>query len=103
MKSKIKTLTEEYFEGTNNSVSVLVNYVEDGRVDGDIISIYFLYYYNNVYIVFDTIFDYINFVFYGNEKNMSRGYIDEEDFDELYDKEFEGVFKDKVEWVNCKK
>lgn len=99
MKTKIKTLHEEYYNNIDKSISILINYNKDGFIENDILFSYILYYHNSVYIVFNTISDCIDFVIYGTE-NIQRGYIEEEYFDEIYEEGIDGYFKDEIEWVN---
>lgn len=98
MNSKIKTLFEEYLNNTKKSLSVLINYFNDDILD---VKTYILFYDKGVYVVFNSIIDCMNFVLYGTDE-VYRGYIDEEEFDYLYDNGIDGKFEDKIMWVNNK-
>lgn len=93
-KTYIKTIHEEYFN--KKSLSIIINYYNNIN---DIIDSYILYYYNNMYVVFKSISDAIDFILYGTD-TICRAYIDEDEFDLLYDNGVDGYFKNKIVWIN---
>jgi hypothetical protein len=55
-----------------------------------------------MYIFFDTIIEMLDYLLYGEVK-MKRAYIEEQDFDELYDAhDIDGKFGEKLSWINEK-
>lgn len=97
MKNNIKTIHEEYYLDSNKSTSVSVLVTTYNNEE----KVYFLYFQNQIYTVFKTIFDCVKFVVSGSDSIM-RGYIDEDNFDELYDNGLEKSFEKYVEWVEIK-
>ncbi len=99
MKTKLKTAhEEEYSYGEVKKIfGVLLNYSDEDETWKDS----FVYVFNpktTRYTFFHTIVDLINSQLYGDEK-IIRAYMDEEEFDEYYDKPIEGGFKEKLVWV----
>ena len=100
MKTKIKTAHEEKFtQGEKNRIlGVLFNYSFEVEHDGWRESFAYTY-KDGMYIFFDTIIEMINYLLYGETK-MKRAYMEENDFDELYDSNFiDGKFNDKLKWT----
>ena len=95
MKTKIKTIHEEGLSDNSKSFGVLVNYSLDHTWFES-----FIYLFNNMnYVFFNTIDDLNAYLFF-REKDMKRGYMEENVFDSLYDAEFiEGEFKKHIEWL----
>jgi len=102
METKIKTAHEEKIHQNEKEyiIGVLMNTDnENRRLDS------FVYYYNEnniyndegLYIIFNTIIDLFNYLFYG-EKKIKRAYITENKFDNYYDNGINGLFKEKLEW-----
>lgn len=96
--NKIKTVHEEYYHGNKNSISVVVVYDEAIGINS-INETYILYFNNGIYSVFETIDDCVAFVVY-DEKKIKYGYINEDDFDDLYDDGLHDKFSDHVEWID---
>lgn len=90
---KIKSVHTEYYNNNTYSISVLLEYDNNKKINS-----YILYYNNGIYTVFNTIYDCFKYDMY-EDNNINRGYISEEDFDELYDNGFEDNFISYVEWV----
>lgn len=96
--NKIKTVHEEYYHNNKNSISIVVVYDEAIGINS-INETYILYFNNGIYSVFETIDDCVAFVVY-DEKKIKYGYINEDDFDELYDDGFDDNFSNHVEWID---
>lgn len=99
MKTKIKTAHEEsHTHGDKGSkiVGVLTNYSPEDELWKDS----FIYIFKDgMYIFFETIVDMVDYMLYGSTK-MKRAYVEEAEFDEIYDAEFiDGAFRDKLKWV----
>lgn len=95
MLTKIRTIHEEQFSGSEKLIGVLHNFSSDEEFSDS-----FIYVYNrNVYIFFNTIAEMIEYLLQG-DKDIKRAYMKEEVFDSLYDNEFEGIFEDKLSWFN---
>ena len=96
--NKIKTVHEEYYHSYKNSISVIIVYSETLSLDS-INETYILYFNNGIYSVFETIDDCVAFVVY-DEKKIKYGYINEDDFDDLYEDGLHNNFSDHVEWID---
>lgn len=99
MKTKIVTAHEEsHIHGEKGSkiIGVLSNYNLEDKLWKDS----FIYIYKDgMYIFFETIVDLVDYMLYGSTK-MKRAYLEEKDFDILYDAEYiEGAFRDNLKWV----
>jgi hypothetical protein len=95
MKTKIKTVHEEEYSDKSRTLGVLLNYADfDDWKDS-----YVYIYHDDMYIFFNTMIDMIDYLLYGEQK-MKRAYMNEEDFDKLYDAEFiDGTFTENLKWV----
>lgn len=59
-------------------------------------------YHKEMYIFFESMFDMINYLFYGESK-MKRAYMEEDVFDSYFDADYiQGTFSEKLEWVSTK-
>ena len=98
MRSKLKTAHEEEYSDKSRVLGVLINHSID-----DIWKESFTYIYKEgMYIFFDTIIDMIDYLLYGEVK-MKRAYMEETEFDKLYDAEYiDGSFREQLKWVNLK-
>jgi hypothetical protein len=91
MVSKIKTIHEEYFD--DRSIGVLLNTVDEKQ------ETFIFLFKNKRYIFFDTIIDMFNYTLYGEKNKLKRAYMDEETFDELYDKDnIDKSFNEYLNW-----
>jgi len=103
MKTHIKTAhEEEYRQGdTKKTIGVLFNYSSDVEHDGWKESFAYIY-KEGMYIFFDTIIEMIDYLLYG-EKKMKRAYMEEVEFDKLYDISYiNGKFGEQLVWTNEK-
>ena len=91
----IKTAHEEGYSDNSKTLGVLTNWNTFGeKIDS------FTYIYNEgIYIFFDTIIDMNDYLLYADKKTK-RAYMNENDFDILYDKPFKNTFNDHLEWFN---
>ncbi len=94
MKTKIKTIHEEQYGEGGRIIGVLQNY----QIDGDFKESFIYTYNEEMYIFFNTIVEMNEYLLYG-DANIKRAYMKEEDFDLLYDFEFEEKFTDKLNWL----
>jgi len=79
-------------------IGVLFNYSSDVEHDGWKESFVYIY-KEGMYIFFNTIIEMIDYLLYGESK-MKRAYMEEQEFDELYDSVIDGKFADKLTWTN---
>lgn len=95
MKTKIKTIHEEGLSDNTKNIGVLINYSPDHNWFES-----YIYLYNNMnYIFFETI-DGLNMYLFYMDKKIKRAYMEEKEFDGLYDmEELDGKFGEKLEWV----
>lgn len=103
MKTRIKTAHEEEFTNSKEKkiIGVLFNYSWEVEHDGWKESFTYIY-KEGMYIFFDTIIEMIDYLMYGETK-MKRAYMEEQEFDELYDAyEIDGKFGEKLVWTNAK-
>jgi hypothetical protein len=94
MKTKIKTIHEEQFSDGSRTFGVLLNYssIEEWFAS------YIYIYHEGMYIFFNTIVDMIDYNFYCKAK-VNRAYMEEHEFDKIYDNEIDGKFSDMLEWI----
>ena len=105
MKSKLKTAHEEEIKSNDKKYIIGVLTIFDEKYNRRLDS--FVYYYNEnntlnnegLYIFFDSIMDLISFIFSGDKK-VKRAYMKESEYDQYYDNGVEGMFDDKLTWVN---
>ena len=91
MNSKIKTIHEEYFD--ERSIGIVLNTIDDKQ------ETYIFLFKGKRYIFFNTIIDMFNYTLYGEKNKLKRAYMDEETFDELYDKDnIEQSFNEYLNW-----
>lgn len=79
-------------------IGVLFNYSSDVEHEGWKESFVYIY-KEGMYIFFNTIIEMIDYLLYGEAK-MKRAYMEEQEFDELYDAVIDGKFGDKLTWIN---
>lgn len=94
MKTRIKTIHEEEYSDGSRTLGMLINYssIEEWHES-------FVYVYReDTYIFFQTIVEMIDYLLY-SDKNIRRAYLEEEVFDEYYDKDIDGKFSDILEWL----
>jgi hypothetical protein len=92
MISKIKTIHEEYFN--EKSIGVVLNTIDNNTQET------FIFLFNKKrYIFFETIMNMFDYSLYGEKTKIKRAYLDEETFDELYDKDsIEKSFNEYLNW-----
>lgn len=96
MKTKLKTVHEESYSDNSRTIGILLNYSLD-VANKDVSYVYI--YRDNMYIIFDTIIDTIDYLLYG-EKKMKRSYLPENEFDSFYDADYiEGELNDYLTWT----
>jgi hypothetical protein len=100
MKTYLKTVHAEEYSDGSKTLGILLNYDDDGFQES------FPYIYNQkntMYIFFNTIIDMMDYLLYGEmhgESKMKRAYMEEIEFDKLYDIDFlNGIFKENLSWV----
>jgi hypothetical protein len=92
MISKIKTIHEEYFD--ERSIGVVLNTIDNNKPETFI----FLF-KGKRYIFFETIMNMFDYTLYGERNKIKRAYMDEETFDELYDRDnIDKSFNDYLNW-----
>jgi hypothetical protein len=98
MKTKIKTVHEEYYSDNTKVIGILFNYSIEGKEWNDS-NPYIFIMDTKIYIFFEKIIDVIDYLLYG-ENRMKRAYLSEFDFDKFYEsKSIDGSFSDKLEWL----
>lgn len=95
MKTYIKTVHEEQYSDGSRTLGVLLNYDENHKV---IDSYTYIFRKDGMYIFFNTMMDMFDYLLYAEDK-MLRAYMEEADFDSLYDEPFDGTFYEVVKWV----
>jgi hypothetical protein len=102
MITHIKTIHEEQDTNGNRTFGVLLNY--SSEVEHENWKESFIYMFRETeeggrYIFFNTMFDMWSYILY-SENKMKIAYMDEVDFDELYDAPFiDGTFNEQLSWV----
>ena len=96
MRTQITTAHEEQYSDGSRTLGVLFNYSETVDFKESIIYIF----HNGRYIFFDTMIDMMNYLLYGDrDNNVKRSYMEEDDFDALYDAEYiNGKFSERLTW-----
>ena len=95
MKTRLKTIHEEEYSDKSKVLGVLLNYSDDNTFAES-----FVYIFSNeraMYVFFNTMVDMIDYLIW-NDSKIKRAYMEEKDFDWLYDNEFDGKFIDKLTW-----
>jgi hypothetical protein len=95
MKTRLKTIHEEEYSDKSRVLGVLLNYDEN-----DTFKESFIYIFNHdraMYVFFNTMVDMIDYLIW-NDSKIKRAYMEEKDFDWLYDNELDGKFIDKLTW-----
>lgn len=96
MKTKLKQIHEEQYSDNSRCIGVILNY----SITCDWKESFVFVYRDNVYIIFNTIIELIDYLLYA-EKKMNRAYINESDFDDLFDSEYiDDKFTNKLKWVS---
>jgi hypothetical protein len=101
MKTKLKTIHEEQYSDGSKTLGVLFNYaIEVGHDDWKESFVYIFNHERATYMFFNTIVDMIDFLLYGAGSKVKSAYMNETDFDALFDAEFvEGQFSEKLTWL----
>jgi len=96
MKAIIKTIHEE--EINDKIFGILLNKINDNNklIEESIIYIFT----KKRYVFFKTITDCIDYSLYGGKTKITRAYMEEKDFDTLYDKQMNCKFIDLLDWQN---
>jgi hypothetical protein len=96
MKTYLKTVHAEEYSDGSRTLGILLNYDDDGFQES------FPYIYhrkNTMYIFFNTMVDLFDYILYGESK-MKRAYMEETEFDKLYDADFiNDKFNGELTWV----
>lgn len=97
MKTTIKTLHEESFtknDDIKQYIGVIINLDKDGeKINSFPYSLRLTE--DPTYVIYDTIMDLLDHLFYGdNSDKVLRYYIKEDDFDNLYDNGINGTFEE---------
>ena len=92
MNTYIKTIHEER-SNENRVFGALLNYNYDENFN----EVLFYTYHKDIYIFFDTMINMFDYVLSGDKK-MKRAYMEECDFDNLYDMQIEGKFNEQLKW-----
>jgi len=96
MVTYLKTAHEEQYSDGSKTLGVLVNFDEDENFKESFV--YIFNHKNAMYIFFNTMVDMFDYILYGEDK-MKRAYMEEQEFDELYDEDsIEGTFTEKLTW-----
>lgn len=108
MKTHIKTVHEEQYSDGSRTLGILLNYSLAPNIDGGADfefkeSFVYMFRENEEeggrYVFFNTMFDMWSYILY-SENKMKIAYMDEEDFDKLYDATFiDGTFGELLSWV----
>ena len=95
MYTTLKSIHEETYSDNSKTLGVLINYNEENNFKESFIYVY----KEGMYIFFETMIDMIDYLLYGENK-MKRAYMEEKDFDELYDQSYvmDGKFSEKLIW-----
>ena len=94
MRTGITTPHEEAYSDGSRTLGILYNYDLEGDWKDSLTYIY----KEGAYIFFNTMVEMMDYLLY-SEKTMTRAYMEEDEFDELYDAEcVEGKFRDKLTW-----
>ena len=98
MKTKIKTIHNESYSGKNVVMGILLNY-NVGEVLWTTPPRTLAYLYkNNIYCFYETMSDMFE-DYVGDDKNIKRAYLSEEEFDNIYDAKYiDGEFNDFLTW-----
>jgi hypothetical protein len=96
MKTYIRTVHAEEYSDGSKTLGILLNHDEENYKES------FPYIYNHkntMYIFFNTMVDLFDYLLYGESK-MKRAYMEEFEFDNLYDADFiNGKFNEELTWV----
>jgi hypothetical protein len=100
MKTYLKTVHAEEYSDGSRTLGILLNYDDEGFQE----SFPYIYHQKNtMYIFFNTIIDLMDYLLYGEmhgESKMKRAYMEESEFDKLYDLDFlNGKFGAELSWV----
>ena len=114
MKTRIITIHEEEYSNNGKTIGVLLNYSINHDTEDWVESLKayslnlntklykesFIYiFHKNTYIFFNTIVDMNEYLLYGDNK-VKRAYMEEEEFDELFDSEYiNGMFSEFLVWL----
>ena len=100
MKTYLKTVHAEEYSDGSRTLGILLNYDDEGFQE----SFPYIYHQKNtMYIFFNTIIDLMDYLLYGEmhgERKMKRAYMEESEFDKIYDLDFlNGKFGAELSWV----
>jgi len=101
MKTKLKYIHNEEIQhsDTKKSIGVLLNYSIDESNEWNECLIYTFNHKTQIYVFFFTIFDMINFTYYGTQ-NVKCALLPENEFDNIYDSNYiNGKFSELLEWT----
>jgi hypothetical protein len=95
MRTTIETIHEEQIN--DKILGILLNIIIDNN--DKLIKETFIYMFTKKrYIFFNTITDCVDYSLYGEKTNVKRAYMEESDFDSLYEKQLNCKFNDVLEW-----
>ena len=103
MITHIKSVHEEQYSDGSRTLGVLLNYSSEPQHEGWRESFIYMFRKNEEedgrYIFFNTMFDMWSYILY-SENKMKIAYMDEADFDKLYDAPFiDGTFSELLNWI----
>lgn len=98
MITNIKTIHEEQYSDGSKTLGVLLNY-SSIQIWSE--SLFYIY-REGMYIFFELIIDMNDYLLFG-ENRMKRAYMTELEFDEYYDNEINGIFSEKLKWIDVPK
>jgi len=95
MKTFIITAHEEEYSDKSRTLGVLLNINENSeRID----SLVYIY-HKGMYIFFNTMIAMTDYLLYGKYSTMERAYINEDDFDKIFDAPYiNGKFSEQLKW-----
>ena len=97
MRTKIRCVHEESYSDKSKVLGIILNY----SIDADKLNwkeSFAYIYHNEIYIIFNTMFEMMDYLLYG-EKKMKRAYMEESEFDSILDAEFiDETFEKKLKW-----
>jgi hypothetical protein len=96
MKTIIQTIHEEVQKGdVDRTIGVLYNpCIETKKYE----TLFYIY-RKEIYVFFKTVTDLVNYGLYGEQVDVSRAYVKEEDFDHFYNvSHLDDFFSQKITW-----